>query len=285
MNNHVKVERLSPLLFEPKYEMESSPNISEGNQNSNDGNLQNAFMGEKSNSPSTVTLYPATAVSAETLHLLDTSSTTSNSGLISTTQSLQNIILPSRNPSASECCYPYMSMRDDGQQNPNSSPQSSSLLPSSSPSLLPPSSIACSTSIPCTSNILSSASIPSSSLSFAGQSTSSNCEACSPTCPPSALHSDHVSNLLNRDDNVDVLGPRDVMAADPNLSRLSERSQLQENPMERRDQSPLPGPSRGGHGHPKTGAGISDAVTKILDDVDWSIIPMANKYVSYVNCI
>ena len=302
MERSVKVERESPVLFEFKYEMDARletsnitqkyPTRIESPQQFQQQILQSPFNTDKtpssannmyssqmeeqpiSRSNDDETSESSTTREEPVLHQPLTSSAlaTSSNQVFTTTCYSYATDLPLSSPSSSRQATTTLSAKPSSIPCSSSHPSSPSIpyspnIPCSSciasPTSNSSSNIPCQTTIPCSANI------PCSSNIQCSPSMTSLSRSSPPGCSEQG-----VSNLVPRDVNVSSLIGTGVTIS----RRSTEESSCIGNdrlviPM--REMAPALRPVPG----QKTGAGISDAVTRILDDVDWSIIPMANKYV------
>lgn len=290
MDNSVKIERQSPLMFEYRYEMDTNSDSSpegqkytakiESPQQFQQQILQSPFMTDKSSSP--------------LIHMFSTQNDESTANIAIVNGSVNSKPSCSRDDTAHhlplatsamaansnqqhspDACYSYVN-----DQPLCSSPSPRQISSATTTLISATSSIQCSSSHPCSSDIPCSSCIPSSSnvscstsIACSNNNPSSSGMACLTANSPTCSSGEGVTDLMIGDVDVSSLNGSSVSIS----RRTPDSHQLlaDDRPTTVRDLEPATRPMQG----QKTGAGISDAVTKILDNVDWSIIPMANKYV------
>ncbi|XP_018027588.1 transcription factor SOX-8 isoform X2 [Hyalella azteca] len=285
MDTGVKTERLSPLLHEIKYDIDSidSPSLpthgkeTKSHAEDYEDPLMRVSYVEEKGSPTTMFSSPNSASHLQVLGSSD------DSNLMMTSPDLPGILqVAHRSLHTNDGCYAFISGAVSGDHQTTTS-SAASCLPVSASST----SVSSSTSIPnsISNNIASSIPCSIASCLSLSYTCSSEASCSSPSLMSSASSTSSlsgtstsdaplVSGLLSRDVNVDILVNNGVSITRHSADYCSTAGD--HGVTDPDDAGGSPGATTGGRGPHKLGAGISDAVTKILDDVDWSIIPMAN---------
>ena len=297
MDDEVKLERYSPLMFQ--YKSEASPKM-DSTYKFEQQILESPFITTEKIQEPMVSIY---GEDAEAIHEISNKEDATAGANHPPTESSPIAVLPcssttfssillTSSAQTSSSSYQFLSLSEPSTtSSPSSLPSSTtetSLLPSSSTSAsVSPSSIYCSMSSVCHSRPSSSSLHSSSPPSTSSSSPSSNSSA--------SVHSLHhpilITELMPREVNVASLVSNGITlsrhSVDPSSDSAScegdyppSHSSTSSAFMDRKKE----GGGRGGSAslvepNNKDPGAISDVVTKILDDVDWSMIPTANKYV------
>uniref|UniRef100_A0A6A7FNM6 Transcription factor SOX-8-like n=1 Tax=Hirondellea gigas TaxID=1518452 RepID=A0A6A7FNM6_9CRUS len=304
MDSSVKIERLSPLLFELKYEMDTSTPLNPKNQEQTriespeqfqQQILRSPFMTEKTSS--TITHgYNSNADTRNISHLNNTDSTNlsvteeANSGQLSSSPpGISNLLLATSNSQNDSGCYAFIGISNHSST--SSPPQHHTLLSSSAPRVICSTSVANSSSIPCSSSIP-----PCSSSILPCSSSIPQCSSSIPSCSSTILCSSNLTSISCSSPSSNSPVVPEMIAMEVDVSTLVgngvtiSRHSVETGASSCRRESGSGGPrelatapakddgqvAKAVASAARQGAGISDAVSKILDDVDWSTIPMAN---------